>query len=1275
MQYDLNQLGDPTQFQRLVNALLTARFGEDVRLTPLRGADNASDGETAPSNPYMECQYTPNAASPRSSLIAPPRPGRYLFQAKYHSTAEHRLSDLRALVVREFKEELQDAVLRRKDRHDVNYFFVVTNLSASKEAIAKVDDLRRRLLKGKGQLHADVWWRESITAFLDRLPDLWLAFPQLFPGGVAPLLAQALNRASEGLARTFRLATSAQYKRDRVVKFRQVELEQQLFDLFVDLDVEIFVDRADPLGPSSSGPDPTIHSREVDPASPFGRTQPYRMSNTALELLVDDELGIRRILLEGGPGQGKSTITQMAAQIYRQRLLPGLAEDISRTSAWNPLCKARMPVRLVLSDFAKWLADTADGTLEQYIARVIGRDSGGTSLTVEDVHAFVERSSVILLLDGLDEIGSDSLRDRVLDRIMETVTRFEEDLGVDLRVVLTTRPPALAGRRQKLRGFSRIVLAPMNTRRINDYLTRWLSVQIDAESERLRIKTSFEGRRHDPHVEALARNPMQLSVLLQFIYLKGEAFPDRRAELYREYFQIVIDRDVEKSPELRENRDQVEGLHSFLGFHLHGATEIDEGRRAWTRKEVISFSDRWLRQEGHRQGGADRFFALGEERFGLIVAVSGEGDDTTYGFEVQPIQEYFAASYISNRLPNGTAHEVFGLLVHRNYWREVALFLAGLRRPNEKADLVVRAKEADRQESRGWQQNGRAIVLQLLREGVLQQPGHVLREAMDFIVDLLDIPNLRVQRTPDGLVETVARMGPLYPTDGLCKRIARIADSYEDSDDEYALDAIHRVAARLLPRKEYARLVWRYRGNHAEARSLVRMTCPYESPETLEDLARGENYWAGVPVRLWARRFWRAALQHGVVVDVEYPEGLHAGLVGEFVADRFTGRGGDAAVIKIRAASPPAVWQLQQNIQAMRYDFAVRAGREREGELAWVGKQRRPESDVSYEYLSDDTEECLRDLIGASTSVLGALAEGKERGIGRKIDEYMAAISVHLEDAGLAGWVACRCAVEILQRLGWETGSANQELVGRIVERLKDLYDLGRARLPYSYIFQRMPVGVPSKIRLIRGERPVELDRILVRWLTGRLGPAEQEACAWAAGLPLPARTVKGLVEAEECRDKLPKVLKFLGDRRVVGLPHRARLRVQDTQRILKICRKSEDPEILRGAATVLVVATFAGVAEPELIAKLLAAAPFSQLCGWTFVTTREGPGEGDTGRRDREWRLSRAVAGLVLREAERYPFRIVSGAAAFVAEIDASDSTPLFEERPELASVMPSDS
>lgn len=74
MQYDLNQLSDPKRFQRLVNALLTARFGEDARLTPLQGADGGSDGETATANPYMEFRYEVSSKHSNNPLIEAPRP-------------------------------------------------------------------------------------------------------------------------------------------------------------------------------------------------------------------------------------------------------------------------------------------------------------------------------------------------------------------------------------------------------------------------------------------------------------------------------------------------------------------------------------------------------------------------------------------------------------------------------------------------------------------------------------------------------------------------------------------------------------------------------------------------------------------------------------------------------------------------------------------------------------------------------------------------------------------------------------------------------------------------------------------------------------------------------------------------------------------------------------------------------------------------------------------------------------------------------------------------
>ena len=409
---------------------------------------------------------------------------------------------------------------------------------------------------------------------------------------------------------------------------------------------------------------------------------------------------------------------------------------------------------------------------------------------------------------------------------------------------------------------------------------------------------------------------MQLSVLLQLIYLKGEAFPDRRAELYRDYFQIVIDRDVEKSTELREHRDLVEGLHSFLGFRIHGMTEVEQGGRSLDRNEIVRLAGQWLDREGHSSDLAAKYFALGEERFGLIVARSGEAQETSYGFEVQPIQEYFAAAYISDRLTDPDAHEIFELLIHRSYWQEVALFLAGLRRPNEKADLVARTKTADSGSPQDWQRhNGKAIVLQLMQEGVLTQPGHVLTEALNFVMQMVDPAVLRVHPAPRLLIAALSELIQRYGDDATRNQVASIARVHAQSNDYHLLALLHRLAADVLPQDLYIATVLGYAGTLPEPRSLVRLTCPYAS--TLERLATDDSYWQGIPVAILARHCWGSAAQHRMVPNMAYREGMHLGLVLRFAIDQFAGRDGDDALLRMCAGRFPAVWKLQQNVQAI----------------------------------------------------------------------------------------------------------------------------------------------------------------------------------------------------------------------------------------------------------------------------------------------------------------------------------------------------------------------
>jgi len=82
---------DPTRFQRLINTILVARFGEDVRLTPLRGRMVAETGKphlgilTLSSKLGTKAGNCKGLFSPRgsddtsfrSNIIGPPK-GNYL---------------------------------------------------------------------------------------------------------------------------------------------------------------------------------------------------------------------------------------------------------------------------------------------------------------------------------------------------------------------------------------------------------------------------------------------------------------------------------------------------------------------------------------------------------------------------------------------------------------------------------------------------------------------------------------------------------------------------------------------------------------------------------------------------------------------------------------------------------------------------------------------------------------------------------------------------------------------------------------------------------------------------------------------------------------------------------------------------------------------------------------------------------------------------------------------------------------------------------------------
>ena len=358
-----------------------------------------------------------------------------------------------------------------------------------------------------------------------------------------------------------------------------------------------------------------------------------------------------------------------------------------------------------------------------------------------------------------------------------------------------------------------------------------------------------------------------------------------------------------------------------------------------------------------------------------------------------------------------------------------------------------------------------------------------------------------------------------------------------------------------------------------------------------------------------------------------------------------------------------------QNLQVISRQLGdrtsgIRAADRRAHAMTFVPRMDSASEDVDFEGLSSEVTLCIRELIGSSNEVIVAIASGKQSALKKALNEHMHAIGRHFEGPGVSGWVAGRCARQVLQqRSGMAAIPVKHELVNEILESLAVFYGTDRGQLRYRHWGDR-PVVLPATVRLAHGERPVPLHQVMARALRGELNSTERHLCPWVVDMPLSPALVRSLVET--CRDDLAQLLRFLGERTVVGYTRQARLMVNDTRRVLRVCRGTDDVELLKGASTVLVNATFSRIAEPDLIMRLLAAAPTSQLVnrvfgrpGEYFVRGVEGRGEAVA--------VGRAVASSVLADPDRYSVRVASRAAGFLIETEGSRTMPLFEERPEL--------
>lgn len=733
MSYIFENLG-ADRFQQLCQALLVKDY-RDLQCFPVGQPDGGRD-----------------ALSRGDGGAVPTTVG----QVKFKKSDEEENADW---MISALKGELPK--IERLVAQGATRYIMMTNArGTAHEEVGRVDRVQA-WLDEHVSIEAFCLWRDELERRLDGDQSIKLSYPAMLTGDdTLTLIVKALMGPHQvRLSRVLRAFVAEQYRKDEEVKFRQVELANSLLGLFVDVPVDVTAmfwgTAARHVGAETQS---AIRRMAVlrrdrysspDDVGVQGGGAAYTAGAADVLLATEVQSGIPWIVLHGAPGQGKSTLAQYVCQVHRARYLEK-NEFLGLLPGNHAGASFRLPLKVDLRDLAGYLdgrsflgqhsaAGETHRTLERFLSLMISIQSGGLEFSPDD---FVETAAsvpVLLFLDGLDEVADLDLRKVLVERVVEGLNRLKE-MQADIQVVITSRPSLFGQPPSFSRSFFRLDLAPIGTDTINAYADKWVLAKRLDEDRALEVKDILTDKLHLGHIRDLTRNPMQLTILLSLINSVGYSLPDVRTDLYRQYVDLFMTREAEKSPIVREHRPLLLEIVEYLAWVLQCSAESDGSSGSVTRDELRSMIADRLTASNQKLDILDDLFSGGLERvYVLVQRIEG-----LYEFEVQPLREYFAAKFLYSSAPVGSFRHVvvhgdraqrFEAIAVNPYWANVTRFYAGFYAGGEIGALNTSLRELTASKKMGESVSARSIGSALLRDWIFRSKAFVQDEVINLVFD------------------------------------------------------------------------------------------------------------------------------------------------------------------------------------------------------------------------------------------------------------------------------------------------------------------------------------------------------------------------------------------------------------------------------------------------------------------------------------------------------------------------------------------------------------
>ncbi|MEQ8541958.1 MAG: NACHT domain-containing NTPase [Coleofasciculus sp. D1-CHI-01] len=360
-----------------------------------------------------------------------------------------------------------------------------------------------------------------------------------------------------------------------------------------------------------------------------------------------------KLIVLGKPGAGKTTFLKyLAIQCAKSKVLTD-----------------KVPIFITLKQFAE---TQNQPSLTTYINQIFDN----CNVTENQVAAFLQQGSGLILLDGLDEV-----REEDADCVLTQIQAFTEKYDANT-FVITCR---IAAREYTFEKFTDVEVDDFDDKQIRTFATKWF------QAKQLDLADYFIEQLEDNEpIKELASNPLLLTLLCIEFEDSGE-FPANRAELYSRAIHTLLRKWDAKRRIVREqvykklSVQRKEDLLSEVAF-----ATFEQGEYFFKQREIEQYIADYIRNLPDAKTDPEALLLDSEAVLKSIEAQHGllvERARGIYSFSHLTFQEYFTAREIVAK----TDIDLLVSKITEKRWREVFLLTAGMMRNAD--ELVQQMKQ------------------------------------------------------------------------------------------------------------------------------------------------------------------------------------------------------------------------------------------------------------------------------------------------------------------------------------------------------------------------------------------------------------------------------------------------------------------------------------------------------------------------------------------------------------------------------------------------------